>query len=218
MTTSGMSERTRESRDLWERRYAAAAADASPLWSAGPNAWVEAQATDLTPGRAADVGAGECRNALWLASRGWEVEAVDFSPSGLAAGQQRAAALGLVVTFTEADATTWQADPPVDLVVMAYLQLPVDDTVTAVRSALLSLAPGGRLLLVAHDRDNLTRGVGGPQDPALLTTGAELRAAVAGLHRQGDGRQIEVLECGQVDRPLDDGRVAIDVVLVSDRV
>ncbi len=211
MSTPGMSERTRESQDLWERRYAAAAADAAPLWSAGPNAWVEAQATDLTPGRAADVGAGEGRNALWLASRGWEAEAVDFSPSGLRAGQQRATELGLAVTFTQADATTWRADPPVDLVVMAYLQLPVDDTAAAVRGALLSLAPGGRLLLVAHDRDNLTRGVGGPQDPALLTTQAELRAAAGGV----DG--IEVVQCEQVERVLPDGRVAIDVVLVADR-
>lgn len=216
MNTPEMSHRTAASRDFWERRYAAAVADASPLWSVGPNAWVEAQATDLPPGRAADVGAGECRNALWLASRGWQVEAVDFSPSGLAAGRERARTRGLQVAFTEADATTWRADPPVDLVVMAYLQLPVDDTAAAVRSALSSLAPGGRLLLVAHDRDNLTRGVGGPQDPAILTTPAELRAAVDGLDGNGP-RGIDVLECGQVDRVLPDGRVAVDVVLVAVR-
>lgn len=179
-----------------------------------PNAWVEAQAAGLTPGRAADVGAGEGRNALWLASRGWEAQAVDFSSSALAAGRARATELGLAVTFTEADATTWRADPPVDLVVMAYLQLAVDDTAAAVRSALLSLGAGGRLLLVAHDRDNLTRGVGGPQDPAILTTEVELRAAVDGLDDPG---AIEVLECAQVERHLERGRTAIDVVLVARR-
>ena len=31
-----------------------------------------------------------------------------------------------------------------------------------------SVAPGGTLLVVAHDLLNLSEGVGGPQDPAVL--------------------------------------------------
>ena len=49
MSSPEPSARTQESRDFWERRYAAAVAAASPLWSAGPNAWVETQAAGLTP-------------------------------------------------------------------------------------------------------------------------------------------------------------------------
>ncbi|MDQ2757781.1 MAG: hypothetical protein M3Y71_14695 [Actinomycetota bacterium] len=48
----------------------------------------------------------------------------------------------------------------------------------------------------------------------MLTNEAELRAAVIGLHQSDD---IEIIECGQVDRPLDGGRVAIDVVLIAMR-
>ena len=39
------------------------------------------------PGRALDLAAGEGRNALWLAERGWEVTAVDFSLAGLDKGR-----------------------------------------------------------------------------------------------------------------------------------
>ena len=66
-----------KSRD-WDERYAAV----DLVWSAGPNRWVEELASDLPPGRALDVAAGEGRNAIWLASRGWTVVAAEFSPVG----------------------------------------------------------------------------------------------------------------------------------------
>jgi 2-polyprenyl-3-methyl-5-hydroxy-6-metoxy-1,4-benzoquinol methylase len=37
----------------------------------------------LAPGRALDLACGEGRNALWLAGKGWQVTAVDFSAVGL---------------------------------------------------------------------------------------------------------------------------------------
>ena len=61
----------------WDARYAA-----TPMvWSAGPNALFAELAAGLPPGRALDVACGEGRTALWLAARGWQVRAVDFSPS-----------------------------------------------------------------------------------------------------------------------------------------
>ncbi len=44
-----------------------------------------------------------------------------------------------------------------------------------------ALAPGGTLLVVAHDSDNLARGVGGPQDPAILYTAEGVRADILAL-------------------------------------
>lgn len=59
----------------WNQRYE----DSELVWSAGVNVWVEQLTGDLPAGRALDVAAGEGRNALWLAGRGWQVTAVDFS-------------------------------------------------------------------------------------------------------------------------------------------
>src|SRR5665811_1227266 len=59
----------------WNQRY-----DQTDLvWSAGPNMWVEQVASGLAPGAVLDLGAGEGRNALWLAEIGWHATAVDFS-------------------------------------------------------------------------------------------------------------------------------------------
>ena len=190
------------SREFWDARYAEGS-----VWSDAPNAWVAGMTSDLDPGLAVDLGAGEGRNALWLAERGWEVTAVDFSPVGLATGAAKAAEKGLDIEWITADATTWVSPQLVDLVVVAYLQLPADALALAIGNAASYLAPGGTLALVSHDRENIERGVGGPQDPALLTTVEQLLAAASGL---------EVIECAQVTRETAAG-TAIDTVLVARR-
>ncbi|HAM25793.1 MAG TPA: class I SAM-dependent methyltransferase [Microbacteriaceae bacterium] len=190
---------------MWDERYTHAAATGSTVWSKGPNAWIESTICPLPPGRAVDLAAGEGRNALWLASRGWAVTAVDFSAAGLAIGQARAAELGLDIDWVVADATAWVAPEPVDLVVIAYLQLPKDELARAVANAAASLAHGGTLAMIGHDRDNLERGVGGPQNPLILHDVAELRTAATGL---------DIVECAQIERPVDGG-VAIDTILLA---
>jgi SAM-dependent methyltransferase len=68
----------------WDKRYA----DAEHLWSGEPNGALVAEISDLQPGAALDVGCGEGADAIWLASRGWRVMAIDVSTTAL----QRAAA------------------------------------------------------------------------------------------------------------------------------
>ena len=159
----------------WDERYAAA----ELVWSREPNRFVAAECADLTPGTAVDLAAGEGRNAIWLASRGWRAWAVDFSQVALDKGRELAGDLD--VTWVCADATAWQPPEPVDLVVVAYLQLPAAERRSAVRSAVGMLRPGGTFLLVAHDSTNLTEGTGGPQDPAVLMTAEDVLGDLAGV-------------------------------------
>src|SRR6476660_4887782 len=95
----------------WDQRYA----DTELVWSVTPNQFVAAELADLPPGRAVDLAAGEGRNAIWLASRGWDVTAVDFSQVALDKGDRLAAddPRGLDVTWVRADATTWEPAEPV---------------------------------------------------------------------------------------------------------
>src|SRR4051812_9854296 len=95
----------------WDERYAAAELG----WSASPNRFVAAELADLSPGRALDLAAGEGRNALWLAERGWQVTAVDFSRVGLekARALQRRHPRGaqLQVEWVHADVLTYDCGP-----------------------------------------------------------------------------------------------------------
>ena len=190
----------------WDARYAAA-----PVWSQGPNAVVADLLAPLPPGRAVDLGAGEGRHALWLTERGWEVTAVDFSAAGLARGRRLAEERGLDVRWEVADVTAWQPAEPVDLILVAYLQLPEQVLDGILRRAATWLVPGGHLLVIGHDRANLERGHGGPQDPEVLHT-AQMLAAAA--------ERLEVLDLEQVERPVttEEGpRTAVDTLLMARR-
>lgn len=168
----------------WNERY-----EGSQLvWSAAPNIWVEQLTADLQPGTALDIAAGEGRNALWLAARGWHATAADFSTVALQrvrslAEQQLGGDSARVVTL-EADVETWvPQERSYDLVLVVYLQIPKEVRRPIMRAAAEAVAPGGTLLVVGHDLENLTSGYGGPQDPAVLYTPDDIVADIepAGL-------------------------------------
>ena len=183
--------------DEWDRRY-----EAGLQWSPGPNALVAELLTDLPPGTAVDLAAGEGRHALWLAERGWEVTAVDFSAAGLTRGQGRAGADR--VRWVAADVLGWTPETDgLDLVLVAYLHLREPDMSSLLTRAVGWLRPGGRLLVLGHDVANISGGVGGPQEPAILHSVDRL-APVAAL--------LEVDRLEQVRRETADG-VALDTLL-----
>jgi SAM-dependent methyltransferase len=178
--------------DAWDRRYA----DTELVWSETPNQFVAEQLADLSPGRAVDLAAGEGRNAIWLARRGWEVTAVDFSQVALDKGRRLAG--DTPVDWQCADATTWHAPASYDLALIAYLQLPAEQRRDAVRGAFGALREGGTLLLVAHDSTNLLEGSGGPQDPAVLMSADDVLADLG-------GEAFEVIRAERVARTVEPG-------------
>ncbi|WP_448620794.1 class I SAM-dependent methyltransferase [Geodermatophilus sp. URMC 65] len=185
----------------WDARYAE-----QQQWSAEPNALVAELLRDLPPGAAVDLAAGEGRHALWLAGLGWRVTAVDFSATGLARGRSRPGADR--VTWVTADVLEWDTPPgSLDLVLVAYLHLPEAETTALLRRAVGWLRPGGRLLVLGHDADNVVHGVGGPQDPAILHSVRRL-APVAEL--------LDVDRLEQVRRQTPAG-TALDTLLLGRR-
>ncbi|WP_406043422.1 class I SAM-dependent methyltransferase [Micromonospora sp. NBC_00898] len=193
----------------WDTRYAT-----SPdlVWTAEPNRFVVEETADLTPGRALDLAAGEGRNAIWLAEHGWQVTAVDFSPVAIARGRNLARQRGVQVDWQVADLTTYE--PPADtfdLVLIAYLHLPAADLAAILHRAKRALRPGGSLVLVGHDRANLTDGIGGPQDPTVLQTPETVVAEL-------DGLRIRRADTARRPVPTDGGTIdALDTVVVATR-
>ena len=189
----------------WDRRYAEIAPDEAAVGQPlEPNRFVVAELAELPPGRAYDMACGGGRNAIWLAARGWQVDAADFSAAGLRLAQTRATAqLGAAadrIRWLLADVT--EAGPAAgrfDLALLAYLQLPADQRRRAVRAAASGLAPGGTLLVVAHDSSNLADGIGGPQDPAVLYTAEDVLLDLAELPGLRVVRAERVARTAEVD-------------------
>ena len=103
---------------VWDQRYAAA----ELIWTAEPNRFLVAEVDGMAPGTELDLGCGEGRNAIWLASQGWDVIGVDFSRIGLDKAHQLAAQRHVAVEWILADVTTYRsARAAFDLVAILYL-------------------------------------------------------------------------------------------------
>jgi SAM-dependent methyltransferase len=176
----------------WDERYAA-----GRQWSREPNRFfAEAVgALALAPGRAIDLACGEGRNALWLATLGWDVTAVDFSAVGVERGRAMAAEDGVHVSWVVADLAGFDLGFGAwDLVAHVYLHWPTAEREPFLQGLTASLAPGGHLVLVGHDRTNIEQGHGGPQDPDVLTTPDELAALFASAGLDGLDARIVTRE------------------------
>jgi SAM-dependent methyltransferase len=195
-------------REDWNRKHG----EAGPLFGVEPNRFLVAEVDGLEPGRALDLACGAGRNAVWLAEQGWPVTGADFSDVELANARGLAAERGVEVEWVQADLLDWEPPPRAfDLVAVLYLQLPAEERQPVHARAANAVAPGGTLLVVGHDLQNLNGGHGGPQDPRVLFTPDEIAAELPGL---------EVEKAERVLRPVgtEDGEVqAIDALVRAAR-
>lgn len=138
-------------RDYWQQHWQQGRSG-GPGSMAGnpPNPYLAPETDDLVPGTALDAGCGAGVEAVWLASRGWHVTAVDISSEALARAAQRVAGGDrLRVDWVEADLSVWEPGTRFDLVTTHYAhpampQLEFYDRIAE------WVAPGGTLLIVGH--------------------------------------------------------------------
>lgn len=172
--------------EAWDERYRAA----ERLWSAGPNEFIEDRLADRKPGVGLDLASGEGRNAVWLAGKGWDMTAVDFSSVALERGAEQSDD----VNFVEANVFSWEPEGTFDLILIAYLHVEAEPLAELVERAIGWLNPDGELFMIGHDISNLDEGVGGPQAPELLW---DLDLMLEWL---GD---LKLVEGGIVERPVE---------------
>ncbi|HKU30081.1 class I SAM-dependent methyltransferase [Arthrobacter sp. NyZ413] len=120
-------------------------------WSGNPNAQLVAEATELAPGTALDLGCGEGADAIWLAQHGWTVTAVDVSAVAL----ERAAVHGTEagtsnISWQQRDLALWRPEEQFDLVSSHFLHSPMFSWRDALSSAAGAVAEHGTLLVVGH--------------------------------------------------------------------
>lgn len=164
-----------KSADFWNDRFSA-----EPyVYGTRPNAFV-AEAGERWLAADQEVlalGAGEGRNAVYLAQQGHAVTAVDYSAEGLRKTRRLAEEAGVNVDTVQADVRTWAPDRTWDAVVVTFLHLPPSERAQLYRRIRTLLRPGGRLVAEWFRPEQRTEGYtsGGPPDPDMMVTTTELR-------------------------------------------
>ena len=165
---------TAADRRKWNARYAAGAYCERPH----PSAFLVACGAVLPrQGRALDLACGAGRNALFLARRGLEVDAVDISAVALRRGRRLAAELAgaAPIRWLRQDLDDgFEPGVDYDLIVnVRYVNLPL------ARSLIARLRPGGLLLVEQHLRCRAD--VAGPRNPAFRVRRGALKELAASL-------------------------------------
>jgi SAM-dependent methyltransferase len=156
---------------FWNKRYA----DSEYLYGTEPNAFL-ADYCSLLSGPVLSLSEGEGRNAVFLASHGFEVLGVDISAVALEKAKQLAKSRGVEITTQVADLATFHPEANhYGSVVSISAHLP-----SAIRDRLYplleqALRPNGVLLLESYSEHQLLRDTGGPKDADMLMTVEKLR-------------------------------------------
>ncbi len=142
-----------DSPEFWDNTWAEIGATGS-----GADEILAEQIGHLTPGRALEVGCGMGENAVWLAKKGWQVTAVDYSTVAIEKGMQLAAEQDVSVDFVLDDASKYQPMGSFDLITSFYIQLFPAQRAGMLANLTKGLAPGGTFLFVSHDKSGSPSG------------------------------------------------------------
>jgi SAM-dependent methyltransferase len=177
---------------MWNQRYSGE----EFAYGTEPNSFLEENAKLLT-GPVLSLGEGEGRNAVFLASLGLDVLGVDGSEVGLAKALNLAKSKGVHIRTEVADLATYE--PPASSygsVVSIFAHLPSDVRKRLYPLVWQSLKPGGMILLEAYSKSQLSRDTGGPKDPDMLMTTADIRNELP---------TCEVILCHEIQREVVEG-------------
>lgn len=143
---------------------------------------------------------GEGRNAVYLASIGYEVEALDASSVGLEKLQQRAKEKNLSIKNYLMDLNDWHAEDEYDAIVASFMHLPEPLRTKTFKQAVRALKRDGHIIMEFFSKDQMREGFpsGGPKDLELLYDVESLRP----IFRD---EKVELLQLAQVEDVLDEG-------------
>lgn len=162
----------------WDERYS----EPGFAYGTAPNEFLVSVAERIPHGRILSLAEGEGRNAVYLASLGYEVLAVDGSAVGLRKAAGLAQERGVAIATQVADLGDFRIDPEEwDGIVSCYCHLPSTIRVLLHRAAVRGLKPGGVFILEAFTKKQLAYGTGGPQSLDMLMSLDELKRELAGL-------------------------------------
>lgn len=178
----------------WDERYG----EPGFAYGTAPNEFLVSVVDRLPRGKILSLAEGEGRNAVYLASLGYQVTGVDGSEVGLRKAGELAAGRGVPITTIHADLSEFEIEPEQwDGIIACYCHLPPAIRIPLHLAAVRGLKPGGVFVLEAFSKEQLGNGTGGPNSLEMLMSLDELIRELAGL---------EFVHAVRIERDVREGR------------
>jgi SAM-dependent methyltransferase len=151
--------------NAWDDRYS----DPQYVYGKEPNQFFRKELSGIAPGTILLPGEGEGRNAVFAASLGWKVDAVDFSEEGRKKAEKLAKESGVEINYRVVDfANYFPEENFYDAVGIFFIHLEEELRSALFEKIIKSLKPSGKIIFECFENDQIKFSSGGPKDPSLL--------------------------------------------------
>ena len=178
---------------FWNERYA----EEGYAYGIHPNEFFSTRIGGLPPGSLLLPAEGEGRNAVYAAKLGWEVHAFDYSEAARKKAMKLARQSGVELDYRLAayEEVEWPLHS-FDCLALIFAHVPKEKRQEYHRKLVRYLKPGGTLILEGFSKAQIGRDSGGPKDPDMLFSKAELAS---------DFRELAALLIEEAEVELDEG-------------
>jgi len=171
-------------KEFWNARYEVN----ETVYGWEPNRFFKHFIDTHKPGSILLPAEGEGRNAIYAASKGWQVDAFDYSEVARAKALKRAIEKGEKINYDIKSIQDFKAGKLYDAVGLIYVHMPAEIRRPFHLQVTKSLQSGGYLILEAFAKEQLQFSSGGPRDAAMLYDAPSIC---------NDFELLHMLSCGQ---------------------
>jgi SAM-dependent methyltransferase len=156
-----------EIREFWDKRFG----QEGYAYGTEPNVFFRTVIDNMPPGRIFVPGAGEGRDAVYAATRGWEVFCADLSTSGKMKAEGLAAEKNVTLSYDVTNINDVQyPDNHFDVIASIFFHLPTEVRKPFFANVSKWLKPGGSFISELFTPAQLANNSGGPKDADMLMT------------------------------------------------
>ena len=150
---------------MWEERFA----NNEYVYGTEPNSFYKSEIDKLTPGKALFIGDGEGRNSVYAAKLGWLADANDWSENARKKALDLARKNNVEINYHISSFEDLKlTGKSYDLIVFIFIHVDPELREKLHKMAVDALAPGGRIIFEAYDKDQINYNSGGPKNSDLL--------------------------------------------------
>jgi len=157
--------------EFWNERFSTN----EYIYGTNPNKFFKEQIDKLNPGRLLLLGEGEGRNSVYAATKGWIIDAVDFSQTAKDKALMLAKKNSVNINYTISNLADFiPRQNQYDAVGFIFIHLKPGSRIFVHKRIIDSLNNNGCLILEAFEKGQLGKKSGGPQSKKMLYSKEEL--------------------------------------------
>ncbi|WP_396638311.1 class I SAM-dependent methyltransferase [Maribacter sp. R77961] len=158
-------------KDFWNERYE----KDEFAYGILPNEFFKKTLDELSAGSLLLPAEGEGRNAVYAASKGWNVTAFDYSESARNKAIRLSKENKVSIDYTVVSVLEFKSNEQFDVIGLCYAHFPEEIRKQAHQNLIQFLKPNGIVIFEAFSKSQLGKPSGGPKDEAMLFSIEEIK-------------------------------------------